>query len=136
MTEAYSVLSDPERRARYDLDYVRTRQLRWNAAATPAHPGDPIEVEQTIRITVLEVLYERRRSEPGQPGVFILDLEGLTGQPREHLEFTTWYLSRRNLVSREEGSKLAITVDGVDYLESHYLNIGPRKRLEGRVASA
>ena len=133
LTDAYAILSDPERRARYDLEYTRTRQLRWHATATPSHAGDPIEVEQLIRITVLEVLYERRRAEPGSPGVFILELEELTGQPREHLEFTTWYLTRKSFVAREDGSKLSITVDGVDYLEKHYLNVGSRKRLESHV---
>lgn len=136
LTDAYAVLSDPERRARYDLEYAQTRQLRWHPTATPSNAGDPIEAEQVIRVTVLEVLYERRRAEPGAPGVFILELEELTGHPREHLEFTTWYLTRKNLVSREDGSKLSITVDGVDYLESHYLSVGSRKRLESHVARA
>jgi curved DNA-binding protein CbpA len=133
LTDAYAILSDPERRARYDLEYSRTRQMRWTPTAAPSHAADPIEVEQMVRMTVLEVLYERRRAEPGSPGVFVLELEELTGQPREHLEFTTWYLTRKNLVSREDGSKLAITVDGVDYLETHYLTLGTRKRLESHV---
>ena len=83
-----------------------------------------------FRSTVLEVLYERRRAEPDKAGVFLLDLEQLIGQAREHLEFTVWYLTKKNLVMREDNSKLSITADGVDYLESHYRTNGYRKRLE------
>lgn len=129
LTEAYGVLSDPEQRARYDLDYAQARQLRWHAAI-PTPGVDPIEVEQGVRLTVLEVLYERRRAEPAKPGVFVLELEELTGQPREHLEFTMWYLVRKNYVGREDGSKLSITVEGVDYLEAQRLAITARRRLD------
>jgi len=42
------------------------------------------------------------------------------GQPREHLEFTFWYLLAKNLIKRGDQSRLMITPDGVDYLENHY----------------
>ena len=61
-----------------------------------------------------------RRAEPGSPGVFVLDLEQLTGRPREHLEFTIWYLSQRKLVTRDDQSSLTITADGVDYVEQNH----------------
>jgi len=66
---------------------------------------------------VLEVLFTKRRVEPDQPGLFHGELEKLTGRPREHLEFTIWYLVQKKLVYRTDNSLLAITVDGVDYLE-------------------
>jgi hypothetical protein len=82
------------------------------------------QLEQILRLTVLEVLYQHRRCEPGNPGIFVLDLEGLTGRPREHLEFTTWYLLQKQLVTRADGSKLTITAEGVDYLETnHHANL-------------
>lgn len=130
LVEAYEVLSDPERRAGYDLAYQRMKQERWHAVVNTPVGVDPIELEQTVRMRVLEVLYERRRTEPGSAGVFILDIEQLTGHPREHLEFTLWYLTRKNLVSREDGSKLAITAEGVDYLEQQHHALGSRKRLD------
>jgi len=85
-------------------------------------------------LTVLEVLYERRRAEPGKPGVFILDLEELTGQPREHLEFTMWYLLKKQFVAREDNSKMTITAEGVDYLEQQFIEHGQRKRLQAPAA--
>lgn len=129
LTEAYEVLSDPTKRAQYDLAYHQLRQDRWRPTRL-ASSSDPLEIEQAIRATVLEVLYERRRAEPNSPGVFLLDLEGLTGQPREHLEFTLWYLTRKGFVSREDGSKLAITVDGVDYFEGSDPILMSHRRLQ------
>jgi hypothetical protein len=73
-----------------------------------------------VRLTVLEVLYTKRRLEPSDGGIFILDLEKLTGRAREHLEFTVWYLVQKKLLQRTDNSMLAITADGVEYLEQHY----------------
>jgi hypothetical protein len=57
-------------------------------------------------------------------------LEGLTGTPREHLEFTTWFLVQKSLLIRTDNSSLSITAAGVEYLEQHYLeNIRRRRRL-------
>jgi hypothetical protein len=49
----------------------------------------------------------------------LLDLEALTSFPREHLEFTIWYLREKKFVRRDEtSSDYMITSEGVDYLES------------------
>jgi hypothetical protein len=80
-------------------------------------------------MTILEVLYTRRRVEPQDPGLFDRDLEELIGQPREHMEFTVWYLIQRGLVARGEQSRLMITVQGVDYLEENYSTTLQQRRL-------
>ncbi len=134
LVQAYDVLCDPEKRAKYDLAYFEARQKRWQPSIHTDRPTTPFEVEQLVRLTVLEVLYERRRAEPGKPGVFVLDLEELTGQPREHLEFTMWYLVKKQLVSREDNSKLTITAEGVDYLEAQFTVNSQRKRLQAPAA--
>jgi curved DNA-binding protein CbpA len=130
LVEAYEILTDAQRRAQYDILNNERRGVRWQSVSTPERADNPIEIEQMVRLTVLEVLYERRRTEPSKSGVFVLDLEELTGQPREHLEFTMWYLTKKALVAREDNSKLSITAEGVDYLEAHYLDNGVRKRLD------
>ena len=84
---------------------------------------------------MLEVLYTHRRLEPTAPGVFFLDLESLTGRPREHLGFTIWYVTQKGWVARGDNSRLLITADGVDFLEKNYQATLQRKRLtEGSVA--
>jgi curved DNA-binding protein CbpA len=134
LVAAYDVLSSPENRARYDLTYHETRQRRWQPIIDTEHAQSHFEVEQRVRLTVLEVLYERRRAEPGKPGVFVLDIEELTGYPREHLEFTMWYLLKKGLVAREDNSRLTITAEGVDYLEEQHTTHAQRKRLQAPAA--
>jgi curved DNA-binding protein CbpA len=120
MHDAYMVLSDPAKRAEYDISHHRRQKDRWRLVSKGAQVEDTFEAERLTRLTVLEVLYTRRKLEPNDPGIFDLDFEGVLGQPREHLEFTFWYLLARNLVKRGDQSRLMITPDGVDYLESHY----------------
>lgn len=116
--EAYSVLSVPEKRAQYDVHHQALRQERWRFAAM-AQGSTDVEIEQQLRCTVLEILYARRRAEPGNPAFSPYELSQLTGQPREHLEFTVWYLIQKKFVTRDDQSRLTITADGVDYVEQN-----------------
>jgi hypothetical protein len=63
-------------------------------------------------------------------------LGGLLGRPREHLEFTIWYLAQRKFITRDDQSRLMITADGVDYLEANYKGSLTRRRLEGATGPA
>ena len=128
--EAYTVLSNPESRARYDIVYQQQRQERWRLVSTGAKAENDFEIEQIVRLTVLEALYTKRRLEPGDPGIFALDLEGMIGRPREHLEFTVWYLTQKKLAIRDDNSRLVITAEGVEYLERNYQTNLSRKRLQ------
>jgi curved DNA-binding protein CbpA len=119
LQEAYAILSVPEKRAQYDVHHQRLRQERWRFVANAASGDADVDQEQQLRSTVLEILYARRRAEPGSPSFSQYELSQLTGRPREHLEFTVWYLIQRKLVTRDDSSSLAITVDGVDYLEQN-----------------
>ncbi len=123
--EAYVVLSDPEKRARYDVNYEVLRRERWRFAALPAAADNDFDQEQQMRCVVLEILYNRRRTQPDRPALSNLDLAELTGRPREHLEFTIWFLVQKKMVLRDDGSGLTITADGVDYVE---LNHGSKLR--------
>src|ERR1044071_9084036 len=128
--EAYRVLSDPEKRARYDIVHQRQRQDRWRLVSTGAQAENDFEREQIVRLTMLEALYSRRRLEPSNPGIFLLDLERLMGTPREHLEFTIWFLLQKKLVTRDDHSRLLLTAEGAEHLEQNYRGNLQRKRLQ------
>jgi curved DNA-binding protein CbpA len=132
ISEAYQVLSDPEQRAKYDVLHARRQQERWRLVSTGAHAENDFETEELVRLTVLEILYTRRRLEPENAGLSPFDLERLTGRAREHLEFTIWYLIQRKLLTRSDNSSLTITADGVDYLERNYQESLQRRRLNAR----
>jgi curved DNA-binding protein CbpA len=136
LTEAYQVLSDPERRAKYDVAHDRQRRDRWRLVSTGAESENDFEIEQQVRLTVLEVLYTRRRTESSNPGVTPMDLEALIGRAREHLEFTIWYLNQKKWITRNDNSALVITAEGADFLESNYKEHLHRKRLTAAPASA
>ena len=135
LLDAFNVLSDPERRARYDISYQRQRNERWRLIAVGASAENDFEQEQIARLTVLEALYAKRRVEPDSPAIFVGDLEALTGRPRDHLHFTVWYLQQKKFITRDDNSRLMITADGVEYLEGNYRDNLQRRRLTA-VASA
>ncbi len=132
VTEAYQVLSDPERRAQYDVLYQQQRQDRWRLVATGAEAENDFRTEHFVRLTLLEVLYTKRRVDPYEPGLFLLDLEKMIGRPREHLEFTVWYLVQKKFIQRSDNALLVITADGAEYLEQNYQTIAQNKRLRAR----
>jgi curved DNA-binding protein CbpA len=127
--EAHTVLSNPERRAQYDAVHQQLRQDRWRLVATGAQVENDFEMEQAVRLTMLEALYTKRRIEPTNPGIFYRELEGLIGRPREHLEFTIWYLLQKNFVTLDDKSCLILTVEGAEYLENSYRTNLQQKRL-------
>jgi curved DNA-binding protein CbpA len=130
ITQAYSVLSDPEQRAAYDVRYQSHRGERMRIVTSGDGIQSDFQMEQLVRITVLKALYAQRRLDGNNPGIFDLDLEQITGTSREHLQFTFWYLMSKRLVTRGDQSRLMITAEGVDYLEQHYEVNLERKRLK------
>jgi len=129
LVEAYRVLGDPEGRAKYDVIHLGLKTARWRLLSSNTEASDDFEAEQLIRLTVLELLYTNRRTELDNPGVALLDIEALTGRAREHLEFTVWYLNQKKYITRSDGSRLVITVDGVEYLEKTFQEATQRRRL-------
>ena len=128
--EAYTVLSNPESRARYDISYHQLKQDRWRLISSGSNSENDFELEQLGRLTVLEALYTRRRMDPESPMLLTSDLESLTGRPREHLAFTIWYLLQKKFVSRDDQSRLQISADGVEYLEENYRVNQTQRRLK------
>lgn len=136
LADAYAVLSDPEQRARYDVVYQSIKQQRWRLVAANSQMDTDLQSENLMRLTILELLYTRRRTERDNPGLSLLDLEALSGRAREHLEFTIWYLTQKKYVSRSDGSSLSITVEGVEYIEDNLRDTTHRRRLHAGPSAA
>ena len=127
--DAYTTLTDPVKRAQFDVTHEKQRNDRWKLAAAGDRSETDVDVEKLTRLTVLDVLYTRRRIEPNNPGLYDRDMEQLVGRAREHLEFTYWYLMQKGMIARGEQSRLLITAHGVDYLEENYSAMMQRRRL-------
>jgi curved DNA-binding protein CbpA len=127
--EAYQILSNPEKRAQYDATNQNRRRDRWRLVSEGATSENNFELEQAARLTVLEALYTKRRIEPQNPGIYLRELERMVGRPREHLEFTIWYLNQKKLISPDD-SRMYLTADGAEYLEESYHTNLQRKRLQ------
>lgn len=116
LQEAYEVLNSPDRRLLYDEAYY-------------AHQSLPVEIfnlqdfatgvdgEANRRMGLLCLLYDRRRVNPEEPGLSLLQLEKMMVSAREHLLFTLWYLKETAYLRHTEDSSYAITSSGVDHVE-------------------
>ncbi len=116
--QAYETLSNTELRREFD------RQVK-------EHSQDPLPIflsrdfaegvqgEFNRRLGILCLLYNQRKLNPSAPSLSVLQLEALMAIPREHLDFTTWYLKQKRLVLPDDRSSLQITSDGIDFVEEH-----------------
>ncbi len=116
--EAYRVLSDPEHRAEpTTCEHRETRRLTWRIFdQTNAVQG--VDAERAKRRGILSLLYRKRIAQPDQPNMSLKEFEDLLGVPREHLEFTLWYLKEGQFVTRSDNGRHSITLKGVDLAES------------------
>src|ERR1044072_1174135 len=54
ITEAYHILSNPEKRAQYDATNQNRRKERWRIVSEGASSENNFEMEQAVSLTVLE----------------------------------------------------------------------------------
>lgn len=118
INEAYGVLSDPDRRSKYNTERVERANkplpvFEMNEFAVG------VDGEVNRRIGILCLLYNSRRTNEDKPGLSVMEMEKLMGFPREHLAFAIWYLKSKQLITMGESSDLIITSEGIDFLESN-----------------
>ena len=113
IVQAHEILRQPDKRAQYDLDHKRHSQSSVKLVEE-TNDITSLEHDANVRERVLSIMYIKRRRNMLNPGLGPLELERLTGCPREHLEFHLWYLKEKGWISRMENGLLSITVTGVD----------------------
>jgi curved DNA-binding protein CbpA len=125
--QAYELLSNPTRRASYDVKYDENRALTWKLFKQEG-ASDARADDRRLFHGILSVLYIARRRDPERGGLGPVTLEKMLGCPRQHLEFPIWYLKEHKWIERLESGYLAITVAGVDKLGDEDLAL-PTNRL-------
>jgi curved DNA-binding protein len=134
ISEAHRVLSNPERRAAYDVRYEENRasvlKIFDEASASDSFSGD-----QRIFEGVLSLLYISRRRDAHHGGMGVIQLERLLGCPAQHLEFHIWYLLQKGWIERLDGGQLSITAHGVDRVIAQDNLMLRRDRLLGQRTS-
>ncbi len=119
---AYDVLSNPSARADYDAQR-RAEPDQQNPYSEQVDFMDSLDGELNRRLAVLAVLYYRRRTNPHMPEVSLGEIETRMGFPRDYLDFTIWYLNKKGYVSKGDNAQLALTADGVDFIETQRANL-------------
>ncbi|MGB7264236.1 MAG: J domain-containing protein [Terracidiphilus sp.] len=132
---AYDVLSDPARRAEYDS---KRNQDSPQPISSTVDFMDALDGEVNRRLAVLAVLYYRRRTTPNFPEVSLAEIEERMGFPRDYLDFTMWYLTKKGYISKADNAQFTLTADGVDFVELQRVNMPILNRLltSGSAATA
>lgn len=123
LTAAYRILSDPGRRAEYNAQRAARHASTQPPLSTTVDFMDHATGDLNRRLAVLAILYYRRRTNPHNPEVTLSEIEERMGFPRDYLDFTIWYLSKKRYVSKADNAELTLTVDGVDFIESQRTRI-------------
>jgi hypothetical protein len=120
--EAYQVLSDPERRAAFDVAYDNVQQVQWKVYDQASASDSRLEDRQVIH-AILSLLYIERRRDPLRGGLGAVVLERTLGVPQEHLVFPLWYIKQHGWTEVLDSGQIAITIAGIDKLAGQDLEL-------------
>jgi curved DNA-binding protein CbpA len=115
---AYEVLSDPALRQSFD----QTKGVNQDDSAPKFSGLEFFESrgrESNLRIAVLCVLYDRRRTKSFTPSLSMRHIENILDADHEELNFAVWYLKQRGFAVADDKSNLQISVEGMDFLEQN-----------------
>ncbi len=129
LSAAYKVLSDPARRAEYNAQRAIQPASFQDPMSSTVDFMDQVEGDQNRRLAVLTILYYRRRMYPDRPEVSLSEIEQRMGFPRDYLDFTTWYLTKKKYITRADNAEFTLTVDGVDFIETQRATVPLLERL-------
>jgi len=115
---AFEVLSDPALRREFDK-IKGVDQDDGKARFSGLEFFNALGRETNLRVALLCVLYDRRRTKPFTPSLSMRDIENTLQATQEEFSFALWYLKQRGLAGQDDKSSLLITVEGMDFLEQN-----------------
>ena len=124
IVEAVRVLSDPQLRAAYDARLASKDQNRirifenWQSSRG-------IEAEKRKRRAVLALLYGQRMTDPEHASLSMRDLEQMLDCPREHIQFTLWFLKESKFIKGTDSARFEITHQGALAAEEQPADLHP-----------
>src|SRR5579872_4664511 len=114
---ALEILSDPMLRKQFDKLKGANQDDRPRFTGLPFF--EALGRETRLRVAMLCVLYDRRRTKPFTPALSVRQVENTLHANEEELNFALWYLKQKGMVGQDDKSSLLITVEGMDYLEDN-----------------
>ncbi len=118
VSEAYEILSDPSRRASYDIEHRNARRRNARDLFEEANASQGVDVEKYKRQEILSLLYKKRAAHPEQPSMSLRDFEEVLAIPRQQLEFSLWFLKEGGFLTRSDSARHTITMKGAEWVES------------------
>jgi len=131
LVEAHRTLTNIERRAAYDLRYQRFWDAKWNLAGEAAD-GKGFVNDSEVRDGLLSLYYVQRRSKMNDPGLGEMEVARLMRIPIDLIEFQIWYLKEKGWIQRLENGQFALTVLGVDQVETSRLQLNKDRLLAAK----
>lgn len=118
ITEAYSVLRKPDKRAGYDALYARKTGYAFPQKEEKRSESIEAISDANMHANILMYLYKRRRESSAHPGAGTYDILRTLECSDENFEFHAWYLRKKGFIEHTEDGQFAITVEGVDHVIS------------------
>jgi len=116
VVEAHTALSDPEKRAAYDVRLATEDKMRFRIFDS-LQSTEGVQAEIRKRQGILRLLYTKRLTDSHDPGMRGRDFVEMLGVPFEHLEFGLWFLREQRLIIRSDNNRFEITWQGVEAFE-------------------
>jgi len=128
ITQAYQILSKPEKRAAYDATYEETKARQWKTLSG-ASSSQGFKDDTRLRHSILSILYVERRNGSADSAIGMWRMEKMLGWPEKILEFHIWYLKEKGWIQRTDTGGYAITAAGVDIVEENNLIVSEDRLL-------
>ena len=128
ITQAYQILSKPEKRAAYDATYEEAKARQWKTLSG-ASSSQGFKDDTRLRHSILSILYVERRNGSADSAIGLWRMEKMLGWPEKILEFHIWYLKEKGWIQCTDTGGYAITAAGVDIVEEHNLIVSEDRLL-------